>query len=92
MVACRVPLVPIFENMSPPERISFDLFDDSFVLVCMDKSFDDINKDFSAYSKLTHLIRYVVGVGVPVIVYYYLYSMRGLCVVSQLPVVDWNAR
>jgi hypothetical protein len=52
MESCGVPLLPLYGGDTPAARVAFDLFDDNFAS-CMDKSFDEIDRDFSIYSKLT---------------------------------------
>ena len=49
MTACGIPDGPVFNGQTPATRVSFDLFDNSF-LTCMDKEFEEIDRDFSTYA------------------------------------------
>ncbi len=52
LAACGVNDNDLFEGETPAQRLSFDLFDDSFES-CKDKSDHEIDSDFKSYSTLT---------------------------------------
>ena len=52
MIACGVNPDDQFGGRSAPERIAADLFNDNY-LTCMDKTFEELDTEFKAYSELT---------------------------------------
>ena len=64
IILCGVDNNAVFDGDTDAERISTDLFDDSFVSV-MDKTWEELDSDFKSYTDLTQLqgqIRLLPGI------------------------------
>ena len=51
-MACGIPLVPAFNGLTPPQRISAAIFNDEFVSV-IDVTFEEVDATLKTYSQLT---------------------------------------
>ena len=52
MIACGVKDVDVFLGDTPAFRLAIDIFGDGFT-TCMDKTFEEIDRNFKTYSDLT---------------------------------------
>ena len=52
MVACGVPIIPLFNGDTPTERVSEQIFLNSFE-TCLSITIDDVKEAISAFTKLT---------------------------------------
>ena len=64
MIACGVKDVDVFLGDTPAFRLAIDIFGDGFT-TCMDKTFEEIDRNFKTYSDLTRAqgkIRLLTGI------------------------------
>ena len=52
LIACGVPLLPVFNTQTPAQQVSNNIFLDNFS-TCLSISTDEVNDAFVAYTKLS---------------------------------------